>query len=150
MAVRQTDPLLSYQFAVEITGPVQVSGYFTEVGDLGDEFDVVEHKAVDVGGHELVQMIPGRGDPSRITLKKGITASMGLWDWRELVVQGDTATARTAMSVIMFDRNYEAIARWDFQNAWPSKISGPEIKADSNDFTVETLTIVFESMNRVL
>jgi hypothetical protein len=33
-------------------------------------------------------------------------------------------------------------------NAWPSKISGPQIASDSNDFTVEELTLVHEGLRR--
>jgi phage tail-like protein len=39
-------------------------------------------------------------------------------------------------------------ARWDFVNAWPSKVSGPDIKADGNEFGIEEMTIVHEGMRR--
>ena len=149
MATRETDPLLSYQFAVEINTPFPTSGYFTEVSDLLDEFETVEHKVVDSASHEITQMIPGRPTPSQITLKRGVTADMSFWHWRELVVQGNTEGARTSLSLIMYDRNYTAIARWDYEAAWPSKVSSPEMKADSNDFLIEEMTIVFENMQRV-
>ncbi|MEM7030164.1 MAG: phage tail protein [Chloroflexota bacterium] len=149
MATRETDPLLSYQFAIEINTPFQTSGYFTEVGNMVDEFEVVEHKVVDPSSREVRQMIPGRPTPSQITLKRGVTADMSFWQWRELVVQGDTETARTAVSLTMFDRNYTPIARWDFEAAWPSKVSSPDMRSDSNDFYVEEMTVVFENMQRV-
>ena len=41
---------------------------------------------------------------------------------------------------------YEEVRRWNFINAWPSKISGPQISADSNDLAIEELTIVHEGM----
>jgi phage tail-like protein len=74
---------------------------------------------------------------------------MDIWDWRLLVEQGKMSDARTNCSVIMMDRNYEDVARWDFVNAWPSKVTGPSVKSDSNEFGVEEVTIVHEGMKRV-
>jgi phage tail-like protein len=59
------------------------------------------------------------------------------------------ADARANCSIIMQDRNYEDVARWDFQNAWPSKVSGPSLKSDSNEFGIEELTLVHEGIARV-
>jgi phage tail-like protein len=49
----------------------------------------------------------------------------------------------------MMNRTGKPVAQWDFNNAWPSKVSGPELKSDSNDFGVEEVVIVHEGMKRV-
>jgi phage tail-like protein len=144
---RDTDPLIGFNFRLEIEG--KLTGYFTECGGIGSENEIVEHKVVDDGGHELVQKIPGRLKYQDVTLKRGITDTMDIWDWRLLVEQGKMGEARTNCSVIMMDRNYEDVARWDFVNAWPSKVTGPSVKSDSNEFGVEEVTIVHEGMKRV-
>jgi phage tail-like protein len=144
---RETDPLIGFNFGLEIEG--KLSGYFTEASGVGSEHEIVEHKVVDDSGHELVQKIPGRLKWQDVTLKRGITADMQIWGWRKLVEEGNLKEARTNCSVIMFDRNYEEIARWNFENAWPSKVTGPSLKADSNEFGVEEITIVHEGMWRV-
>ena len=41
-----------------------------------------------------------------------------------------------------------AVARWNFENGWPSKISGPSPKSDGNDVGVEELTLAVETMLR--
>jgi phage tail-like protein len=41
------------------------------------------------------------------------------------------------------------VAQWDFENGWPMKVTGPELKADSNAYGVEELTIVHEGIRRV-
>ena len=48
----------------------------------------------------------------------------------------------------MMDRNYADVARWDFVNAWPSKVTGPQVKSDSNEYGVEEMTICHEGMKR--
>jgi phage tail-like protein len=146
---RESDPLVGFQFAIEVDGPVQVTGYFTEVTGIGSESELIEHKVVDESGREVIQMIPGRLKWNPVTLKRGITHDLSFWEWRQLIVDGEAADARANCSIVMFDRNYSPIVRWDFVNAWPSKISGPEAKADSNDFAIEELTIVHEGMRRV-
>jgi len=66
-----------------------------------------------------------------------------------MVEDGDVKGARKNCSILMYDRNANVAARWDFVNAWPSKVSGPEVKADSNDFAIEEMVLVHEGMKRV-
>jgi phage tail-like protein len=144
---RDTDPLIGFNFALELQG--SITGYFTECSGIGSEHEIVEHKVVTDKGQELVQKIPGRLKWGDVTLKRGITADMQIWDWRAMVEKGEIGKSRKTCSVIMFDRNYKEIARWNFENAWPSKVSGPSVKSDSNEFGVEEITLVHEGMWRV-
>ena len=143
---RESDPLTGFTFRLEIEG--KLSGYFTEVTGLGSEHEVIEHKVVSDKGHEEVHKIPGRLKWGDITLKRGITDKMDVWEWRQKVVDGKLKDARTHCSIIMMDRNYEDVARWDFNNAWPSKVTGPSLKADSNELGVEELVLAHEGIFR--
>ena len=145
-AGRSSDPLTGFTFRLELEG--KAKGYFTEVGGLGTENDVIEQKGTDGQGHDIVQKVPGRLKWGDVTLKRGITEDMELWKWRQLVVDGKIKEARTNCSIIMCDRNYQDIARWDFTNAWPSKITGPNLKSDSNEFGVEEMVLVHEGSKR--
>ena len=49
----------------------------------------------------------------------------------------------------MFDQKLAEVARWNFEKAWPVKISGPQPKSDSNDISLEELTITHEYIVRV-
>ena len=143
---RETDPLVGFQFSLDLQGTV--TGYFTEVSGVGSENEIVEQKVVNKG-IETVQKIPGRLKYNDVTLKRGITDNLEIWEWRKLVEDGQMDKARKTCSIIMYDRNYKPAARWDFEQAWPSKVSGPEAKADSNDFAVEEMVLVHEGMKRV-
>jgi phage tail-like protein len=136
---RESDPLIGFNFRLEIEG--KLAGYFTEVGGIGSENEIVEHKIVNDKGQEIVQKIPGRLKWQDVTLKRGITDKMDIWEWRKLVEEGKMKDARTNCSIIMMDRNYEDVARWNFVNAWPSKVTGPSVKSDSNEFGVEEVTL---------
>lgn len=145
---RATDPLVGFNFMLEVTGSAPMTGFFTEVSGIGSENEVVEQKVVDEGGRELVKKVPGRIKFQDVTLKRGITADMQIWAWRALVEAGKMGDARSNMSIIMLDRDYTPVARWDFINAWPSKVTGPSVKSDDNSFGIEEVTIVHEGMIR--
>jgi len=140
------DPLLGFNFKLELSG--KIAGYFTECSGIGSENDVVEHKVVDDTGHEITRKIPGRLKWGDITLKRGITSDLEIWTWRDNVVAGKMDTARVNASIYMLDRSYKSIAEWKLVNAWPSKCTGPNLKADGNEFGVEEVVIVHEGMSR--
>jgi len=146
MGTRGTDPLVGFHFMLDVQG--EVKGLFTEVGGLGSETEVVEHK-VSRDGIDFVQKIPGRLKWGDITLKRGITAEMDMWSWRAKVEKGDIGGARKNGSIIMLDQALTPVAQWDFTNAWPSKLSGPQLQSDSNAFGVEELTLVHEGIVRI-
>lgn len=142
------DPLVSFNFEVKIEG--KLSGYFTECSGLGSESEVTEHKIVGSGDREAVRKIPGRLKWGDITLKRGITANMDIWDWRQMVVDGKVGAARANGSVIMYDQAGTAVAQWDFVAGWPSKVTGPSVQADSSAVGVEEMVIVHEGIKRLM
>jgi len=141
------DPLVGTHFKVDVGGVI--TGYFTECSGLGSETEVTEHKVVTEKGIEVVLKMPGRLKWGDITLKRGITSDMEIWKWRKQVEDGDVKGARTNGSIVMFDQSLAEKARWDFKQAWPSKVSGPTPKADSNEIGIEELVIVHEYIERV-
>jgi len=140
-------PLVGFHFAVDIQGVI--TGFFTECSGLGSEHELIEHKIVTDKGQEIVKKIPGRMKWEDITLKRGITSSMDIWDWRKQVEDGDVENARRDGSIVMFDQKLSEVARWNFERAWPLKVSGPSPKTDSNEIGVEELVITHEYIARV-
>ena len=140
------DPLVGFHYAIEVQGVV--TGYFTECSGIGSEHELIEHKVIDSKGREEVHKIPGRLKWQDVTLKRGITNNMDIWDWREQVVQGQVDDARRNGSIVMFDQSLSEVARWNFERAWPLKVSGPSMKADSNEFGIEELVITHEGLYR--
>ncbi len=147
MADRE-DPLVAFKFGLEIEG--KLSGFFTTVGGIGSESEVVEHKIVNPDtGETIIQKIPGRLAWTEVSLKRGVTSSIDVWDWRQQIVEGKVEDARTNCSIIAYNQANEEIARWNLDNAWPSKVTGPDMDAGSGDYMVEEITIVHEGMTRV-
>jgi len=142
----QTDPFASLRFFVDI-GNV-ISGSFRECGGLGSETELIETKETKKGGHTLYMKTPGALKWENISLKRGITNSMQIWDWRKKVEQGDVEGARMDGSIIMYDSQNNDVARWNFTRGWPQKCSGPSFNATANEIGVEELVIVHEGLHR--
>jgi phage tail-like protein len=140
---RDVDPLIGFQFSIEVG---TIKGYFTEISGIVSDNEVVMHKVVNPQGYEVTLQIPGRANGGEFTLKRGMTKNLDFWAWREMVVSGDIVNARTDVTVTMYNRAYKAVRQWHMLNAWPSKLSGPQISSDSNDVTIEELTIQHEGL----
>jgi len=52
-------------------------------------------------------------------------------------------------SIVLFDRQGNEKARWNFTNGWPAKWTGPSLNAEGNDIAIESLEIAHEGLERV-
>lgn len=147
MTTNRVDPLVGYHFYVEIKG-AGIVGTFRECSGLGSESQVIEYRSADKGGENLIHKVPGTLKWGDITLKRGITDSMELWNWRKKVEDGDVEAARTNGSIVLYNQKNGEVARWNFVRAWPTKVSGPSLNATSNDIAVEEMVIAHEGLTR--
>lgn len=140
------DPGAAFHYKIEVSG--KIVGFFTDVSGIGSENEVIEHKVVNENGIEHIQKIPGRVKFEDISLKRGITSSMDIWQWRKQVEDGAIKDARKDGSIVMYNQALEEVARWNFENAWPVKVTGPSFSASSTEVGVEELVITHEHMYR--
>ena len=140
------DPVVGFHFAVDVGDAIK--GFFTEVSGLGSETEIIEHKVINANGVEVTKKIPGRLKWEDITLKRGITRNLDLWVWRAQVENGAVEEARMNGTIIMFNQMLEPVASWSFERGWPSKITGPQPKADSNEVGIEEIVISHEYISR--
>jgi phage tail-like protein len=141
------DPLVSSWFGVEFQG--QIVGAFRECTGLGSENEVVEYKASGQKGEYVIKKVPGRLKWNNITLKRGVTDSMEAWKWRKLVEQGKITDARKNGTITMYNQQGDPVAKWNFTNAWPSKLNGPSANAGNNEVAIEELELTHEGYERV-
>lgn len=143
----RTDPLVGYHFHVEIDGISQAQ--FKECSGLESSSEVIEYKEANKSGVTVVRKQPGALKYSDIVLKRGVTDVMELWDWRKQVEQGKVNDARKNGSIVLYNQSDSEVARWNFVDGWPSKLSGPQANADGNEVALEELTITHEGLERV-
>jgi len=111
------DPLVAFKFGLEVEG--KLAGFFTEVNGIGSETEVVSHEITNPEtGETIIEMLPGRLTWTEVTLVRGITSNVDLWDWRQSVVDGNMDEARTNCSIIAYSQDNSEIARWNLENAW--------------------------------
>ncbi len=145
--MQEKDPVVSSWFGVEFQG--QVVGAFRECTGMGSENEVVEYKASGPKGEFVIKKVPGRMKWNNITLKRGITDAMDMWRWRKMIEDGEVDAARKNGSIVMYNQAGQEVARWDFVNAWPSKLNGPSANANNNEVGIEELEITHEGYKRV-
>lgn len=142
----ETDALANYHFAIEIDGTEIAQ--FQELSGLNSEVDVIDYKFNSkVGGG--IHRVPGNRKPPTLTLKRGKDSDMTLWKWHQDIYEGKVAVARKSGAVIFKDYTEAEVSRYDFHNAWPSKVSISSAKAGANEVLVEEVTIVAEELFRV-
>lgn len=132
-------------FALEVEG---MTGYFTECSGIGSEHEVVESKVSQ--DRSVILKTPGRLKWNDIVLKRGITSNMDLWEWRKMMEDGKSQEARKDGAIVVYDQELAEVARWDFVNAWPSKISAGHSKFLSDDVMIlEDLVLIPGAIQRV-
>ncbi|MBW4631799.1 MAG: phage tail protein [Iphinoe sp. HA4291-MV1] len=134
------DPYRGFNFKVEIDG-ISEAG-FQECSGLDATTDPVEYREGTDPNH--VRQLTGLNKYAPITLKRGITDSDKLWQWRQKVIDGKTE--RKNVSVVLYNEAQEEKLRWNLRKAWPSKWTGPTFNSTSNEVAIETLEIVHEEV----
>ena len=141
-----SDALASYLFAIEIDS-IEIA-QFTEISGLVSELDVIELKENTRDGKLVIHKSPGAMKPPTITLKRAKNSSKALWDWHEAMLQGKVSESRKNGSVILKSYDGSEVARYNFTNAWVSKITTGTLKAGANEVLMEEASLVCESFVR--
>ena len=142
MARRATDPFASFNFKLEIEG-ITVAG-FSEATGLNQESNVIDYRE----GQEPItpRKLPGLNKFGNITLKRGISPDLSVYNWRKTVTDGDIE--RRNASVVLHNEKHEEVVRWNLVNAWPSKYVGPDLKANANEVAIESIELTHEGVER--
>jgi len=140
---RRTEIHTSFRFAVQIDGITEA--VFTECTLPSLEVEV--HQQLEGGLNNAVHQIPGRVRAGKITLKRGLTTSSDLLSWYMDIAQGKISGGERQVSVVMYDSESNEILRWNFENAFPSKWSGPAFASERNQLAIETLELSYQSMD---
>jgi phage tail-like protein len=136
------DPYRAYNFKLVIQGVT--AGHFTECTGLGVRVHAIRYQE---GGGHTVHRIPGPVDYADVTLRYGLTSSKELWDWFMQAVEGKVSRRNVSILILNPDDVTEAL-RWDLINAWPSEWRGAPLDALARDVAIESVTLVYESIQR--
>ena len=134
------DPYTGFNFLVEIDGITRAA--FSECSGLSTNNDPIEYRD---GSEDItVRKIPGLKKFTNISLKRGVTKDIELWNWMKTVLDGETM--RKSGSIVLLNEAREPALRWNFKEGWPTKWEGPSLNATGTQIAVETLEIAHEGL----
>jgi phage tail-like protein len=137
----RVDPFRAFNFRVEIDGLVVAS--FSEVSGLSSDGDTVDYReGTDVA--LTVRKLPGLRKYSNVTLKRGVTQSLDLWQWYLNVVSG--VSDRRNGSIVLMNEERQDVIRWNVQNAFINKYEVSTLNASGNEVAIETVELVHEGL----
>jgi len=137
---QRKDPYLGFNFVGEIEG--LVVGGFSEVSGLQMEIEVQAFR--EGGRNEYMRQVPGGTKYPNLVLKRGLTDDDVLWNWHVDTVRGDVD--RKNGSVVLRNAAGEEQWRWNFQNAFPVKWQGPDLRAGTAETAIEMLELAHEGL----
>src|SRR5712691_12751670 len=104
------NPYSAFNFIVEIGG-AQIAA-FQEVSGLDGENTPIEYRE-GADPMNTVRKLPGIEKYPNLTLKRGITGSTSLWDWRKEVRDGGTSFPPVRdVSITLQDEQHRAVLKW--------------------------------------
>lgn len=147
MAVERENrnPYSAFNFTVEIDGE-QVAA-FQEVSGLESENTPIEYRE-GADAMNTVRKLPGIEKYPNLTLKRGITGSLYLWEWRKEARDGSGLFPPVRDVVIhLQDEKHENVYKWKLINAWCCKVTGPTLNATGNEIAVETVELAYDRLD---
>ncbi|MBF9031843.1 phage tail protein [Rhodobacterales bacterium HKCCE3408] len=141
------DPYRNFRYRLELDGIEQAGFAEVAIGDLSTE--PIEYRE----GDEIttVRKLNGLNKYANITLKWGITDSMELADWHQLIVDDATPLDDARRTVVIRVQNEagEDKAAWEITKAWPCKYDPTDLNGKGNEVAIDTLELCNEGIRRI-
>jgi phage tail-like protein len=134
-------PLPKFYFQVKWDSTVMS---FSEVSGLEIEAQQIPYRHGDSPEFSEIKM-PGIKKNGDVTMKKGVFKSDNkFWDWFNQIKMN--TIKRVPVTISLLDEAGKPTMVWTLANAWPSKITGTDMKSDGNEVAVEQIVIAHEGL----
>jgi phage tail-like protein len=149
------DPLTGTNFFMEIDG--SIISNVTSVDGLEVEIEVADFVERTSKGQIVQHKVMSKSKwTGELTMKRIAPLDADndpLWKWFTAIRdKGMDATNRSKTrkngSIVVYDSAVKEIARWNFYDAWPSKIQSDGLDSAKNDVVSETITLQYEKLER--
>ena len=140
-------PFTAFNFAVEI----KVDGVAMQVVDAAfSECDglemTMEVKTIREGGNNGRQIrLTGPLTFGQVTMKRGMTSNLELWDWFNLMLSDQSLRADAEVVIFAADGETER-ARFQLSRCVPVKLKSPPLNAKDGAVAIEELQIAYEKL----
>ena len=82
---------------------------------------------------------------AQLTLKRGMTSNLQLWNWMALMAQGQAVPA--AGTITMWDSDGTPVIEFALENCLPVRMRAPALRASDGAVAIEELALVYETMS---
>ena len=135
-------PLPKFYFTVQLGDDKSIN--FQEVSGLESETKPIEYRHGNSPVFYPIKM-PGLGRVGNVTMRKGIFVNdKRFWDWYN-EIKLNTIKRRTVV-ISLLDQTGAPKVVWTLNNAWPTKITGTDLKSEGNEVAVESVEVAFETL----
>ena len=140
-------PFTAFNFAVEIkvdgVAMQVVDAAFSECDGLEMTMDV---KTIREGGNNGRQIrLTGPLTFGQVTMKRGMTSNLELWDWFNLMLTDQSLRADAEVVIFAADGETER-ARFQLSRCVPVKLKSPPLNAKDGAVAIEELQIAYEKL----
>jgi len=134
-------PLPKFHFRVEWGGS-KIG--FTEVTGLNIENELIEYRDGSSPEYHKIKM-PGLQKYGNITLKRGMfNGDNEFFQWLNTVSLSQIE--RRDVTISLLNENHEPVYIWRVKNAFPTKVTAPDLKSDANEVAIESIEIAHEGL----
>ena len=141
----RNDPLRNFRFRLEIDGIAQAA--FSEVAIGETTTEAIDYREGNEPTH--VRKLSGLTKFGNITLKRGITDSLDIWNWHKEILAGQIQSNRKQVIIVAQDEAGGDKARFVVSEAWPMKYDPSDLNGKGNEVLIELLELVNEGIERV-
>lgn len=135
-------PLPKFYFSATFGDDSSIS--FQEVDGLNSETQPIEYRHGNSPVFYPIKM-PGLGRVGNVTMRKGIFVNDSkFWTWYNEIKMN--TIARRTVVVNLLDETGAPKMVWTLNNAWPTKITGTDLKSEGNEVAVESIELAFETL----
>lgn len=134
-------PLPKFHFQVKWDSNVMS---FQEVSGLDIQSEEIKYRHGDSPEFSVIKM-PGLKKVGNVTMKKGIfKGDNKFWDWFNEIKMN--TVKRVPVTISLLDETGAPTMVWTLANAWPTKVTGTDLKSEGNEVAVESIEIVHEGL----
>ncbi len=134
-------PMPKFYFQVKWDSEVMS---FQEVSGLDIQSEEIKYRHGDSPEFAVIKM-PGMKKVGNITMKKGVfKGDNKFWDWFNQIKMN--TIKRLPITISLLDEAGSATMVWTLANAWPTKITGTDLKSEGNEVAIESIEIVHEGL----
>ena len=148
MAIQRDDPYRGFRFRVSIqTGSgIEIHAGFQQVTGLGVDIEAVEYRE-GTEPRTSVRRLPGLCQVHDVTLSRGLTGRLDLWQWVKATKDADPEAFADVKIELMSEDGSEVVMSWLLRRAFPIRWQVSPLVAEETELMIEEIVLASEALD---